>query len=175
MEIRYAYIDWANLDKTAKGLGWQIDYEKFYRWLQQKYSLEKIFLFTGFVSRYQEAYTRMKEWGYEILFKETVTGYGGKVKGNADAELVLHATSDFYEKKFSKCIIISGDGDFKCLIDFLFQRSAITAVLAPSKERSSILIRRTPFSLVFLDDHYHKFSTRISSSNEKAPDADVSA
>ncbi len=63
MEIRYAYIDWANLDKTAKGLGWQIDYEKFYRWLQQKYSLEKIFLFTGFVSRYQEAYTRMKEWG----------------------------------------------------------------------------------------------------------------
>jgi len=175
MVTTYAYIDWANLDKAARELGYKIDYKKFYGWLRQKYSLGKVYLFTGFSRHHEELYEYLREYGYTLVLKETFIDKNGKIKGNCDTELVLQATQDYYEKKFNTCIIISGDGDFRCLVDFLHERSGIVAVLAPRKDRSSILLRRIPFSLIFLDDHYYKFSEKIISGNKKAPDADVSA
>jgi uncharacterized LabA/DUF88 family protein len=39
----------------------------------------------------------------------------GRVKGNVDAELVLHTMIEY--DNYSKAIIISGDGDFFCLVN----------------------------------------------------------
>ncbi len=80
--------------------------------------------------------------------------------------------SDFYTKSFDSCYIVTGDGDFGCVIDFLNQNNAIVGVIAPSKEGCSFLIREQDIEITFLDSIYPKFST---SYKEKAPDADVSA
>ena len=39
------------------------------------------------------------------------------MKGNVDAELVLHAAAIEY-KNYSKAVIVTSDGDFACLIKF---------------------------------------------------------
>jgi uncharacterized LabA/DUF88 family protein len=168
-----AYIDGANLHSGSQELGFKIDYKKFYGWLKQKYEVTEICLFLGFVSYRKNYYTELEHYGYKLIFKETITDRNGKTKGNCDAELILKAVSDFYERLLDSSIIISGDGDFRCLIDFLDNRSSITAVLCPSRSKSSYLIRKTKTPLLFLDDHYHKFAKSIST--EKAPDADGSA
>lgn len=106
------------------------------------------------------------------MFKQTIT-IKGTVKGNCDAELVLKVVSDFYTHAYTTCILLSGDGDFGCLVEFLKEKSVLSGVIAPDENKCSILIRNKNTDITFLNDHYHKFSTIIK--NEKAPDADVSA
>ncbi len=97
----------------------------------------------------------------------------GVVKGNCDAELVLKTVSDFYTKAFSSCFLVTGDGDFGCLVEFLDKEGVLDGVVAPDRKKCSILIKNKNVDMLFLNEHYHKFSTRIQ--QEKAPDADVSA
>ena len=46
-----AYIDAANLHKGVESLGWMLDYQIFRRWLEQKYGVQKVYLFIGYVSK----------------------------------------------------------------------------------------------------------------------------
>lgn len=47
-KISYAYIDASNLFYGGKkSLGWSIDYEKLYKYLQDKYQVSKVFFFGG--------------------------------------------------------------------------------------------------------------------------------
>lgn len=109
-----------------------------------------------------------------MIFKETVTHSDGEVKGNCDAELVLKVVSDFYEKSFDAFVIVTGDGDFRCLIDFLTEHKCDVCLLAPNKQKCSILLKRTNVPMINLAEHFHKFLTRARSKNEKAPDRDIS-
>jgi uncharacterized LabA/DUF88 family protein len=58
-------------------------------------------------------------------------------KGNVDAELVLHTMINY--RNFSKSIIVSGDGDFRCLIEYLAENNKLLKVLAPNQRYSSLL------------------------------------
>ena len=52
-------------------------------------------------------FARMRVYSY---FETNVRASDGTVKGNVDAELVLHTMIEY--KHFDKAIIVSGDGDF---------------------------------------------------------------
>ncbi len=171
MEKTNMYIDGNNLHRSAKQLGFDIDYKKLKRWLQQKYNTNAIYLFIGLVPGRTKLYEHLQECGFILVFKQTIS-VGGIVKGNCDAELVLKTTSDFYTKVFTSCVLVSGDGDFGCLVEFLKDHSALKAVVAPDRDTCSILIRNKNSKLLFLNDHYHKFSSIAQ--KEKAPGTDVS-
>ncbi len=165
------YIDGNNLYRSAKELNYEIDYKKFRGWLRQKYNPTNVYLFIGLVPSRTSFYRYLQECGYILIFKQTVS-VGGIVKGNCDAELVLKTTSDFYTKSFDKCILVTGDGDFGCLVEFLRENNAISLVIAPDNKKCSILVKNKNIEISFLNEHYHKFSTKIL--KEKAPDVDVS-
>jgi uncharacterized LabA/DUF88 family protein len=152
------YIDGNNLYRSAKELGFDIDYKKLRGWLRQKYNPKKVYLFIGLVPERVKFYEYLQNCGYILIFKQTVS-VGEKIKGNCDAELVLKTTSDFYEKEFDSTILITGDGDFGCLIEFLRDKNSITEVLAPDENKCSILIKNKNIKITFLNDLYHKFSS----------------
>jgi uncharacterized LabA/DUF88 family protein len=153
------YIDGNNLYRGAKELGFDIDYKKFRGWLRQKYGASSIYLFIGLVPGRVKFYEHLLECGFILVFKQTVS-VGGLVKGNCDAELVLKATSDFYTKSFDACLLVTGDGDFGCLVEFLAQNSVLTGILAPNENKCSFLLRNKNIEITFLNDHYHKFSKK---------------
>ena len=74
-------------------------------------------------------------------YKHKGIAVGEKIKGNCDAELVLKNVSDFYTKSFDKCILITGDGDFGCLVEFLKENNSIEQVVAPDENKCSILLK----------------------------------
>ncbi len=166
------YIDGNNLHRAATELGFKIDYKKFRGWLRQKYSPMNVYLFIGLVPTRIKFYEHLQESGYVLIFKQTIS-IGGTIKGNCDAELVLKVVSDFYTKSFASCTLITGDGDFGCLVEFLKEREVIQRVLSPDENKCSFLLRNKNTEITFLNEHYHKFSSEIQ--KEKAPDADVSA
>lgn len=155
------YIDGNNLYRSAIELGFEIDYKKFRGWLRQKYNPNKVYLFIGLVPERVKFYEHLQSCGYILVFKQTVS-IGEKVKGNCDAELVLKATSDYYEKEFDSCILITGDGDFGCLVEFLKESKSIKQIISPDKKKCSFLLRNKNIEITFLNEHYHKFSTKIS-------------
>ena len=154
------YIDGNNLYRGAKELKFEIDYKKFRGWLRQKYQAQFVYLFIGLVPNRVKFYEHLQECGFILIFKQTVS-VGGVIKGNCDAELVLKATSDFYTKAFEKCLLITGDGDFGCLVEFLRDNAVLERVIAPDKAKCSILIKNKNIEITFLNEHYHKFSTKI--------------
>ncbi len=164
------YIDGNNLHRAAKELGFEIDYKKFRGWLRQKYNPTSVYLFIGLVPDRVKFYEHLQECGFLLVFKQTIT-VNGSVKGNCDAELVLKTVSDFYTKSFIQCILITGDGDFGCLVEFLKENKAIQTLLSPNIHKCSILLRNKNVQITFLNDHYQKFAHKI---KEKAPGGDVS-
>ena len=137
----YAFIDSQNLNLGVRTMGWQIDYKKLRLYLKNKYNVDRAFMFIGLVANNQKLYTQLQAAGFILIFKPTVRYFeNGKetVKGNVDAELVLHASAIEYPN-YDKAIIVSGDGDFACLIEFLEENNKLLHVFTPNSKYSKLL------------------------------------
>jgi hypothetical protein len=89
----YAFIDSQNLNLGVRSQGWVLDFSRFRKYLKDKYKVEKVFLFVGYVPGNEALYTYLQKAGYIVIFKPTLEiKKDGDVivKGNVDAELVLH-------------------------------------------------------------------------------------
>lgn len=144
------YIDGANLHKGTQGLGWTLDYERFFVWLRDKYRIERAYLFIGLIPKNKDLYTKLQEAGYTLVYKEITFDGTGKVKGNCDADLVLKVTSDYYEKHFDQVVLVSSDGDYAGLVQFLKERQSFRTLISPSNN-CSFLLRKLNIPIVYLD------------------------
>lgn len=153
-ENNYAFIDSQNLYLSITNQGWELDYKKFRQYLREKYRVEKAFMFIGYMKENEAMYASLKNMGYIMTFKETLIRPDGKAKGNVDAELVLQAMVDY--KKYDKAVIISGDGDFCCLIKYLVEHNKLLKLLIPNKKRYSSLLRKFNKHISFISDQKNK-------------------
>lgn len=148
-----AYIDGANLHKGVESLGWKLDYRRFRIWLSDKYGVESAYIFLGLIPKYKDLYSFLQQCGYILIFKEVIYDGDGKAKGNCDADLVLQATRDAYEKTEGFSILVSSDGDYAGLVKFLLDRKQFHAILSPHTEAlCSILLKRTGARIAYLKD-----------------------
>lgn len=158
-EIVYAFIDSQNLNLgTSKDLfnknnkriykGWQLDFKKFKIYLADKFRVSKTFLFIGYIKGNERLYNNLRRWGYDLVFKPTTQDGSGKVKGNIDAELVLYAAAIKFDQ-YDRAAIVSGDGDFCCLYEFLKKNNKLLRIIIPNKKSMSTLLNKF--------DSYKKF------------------
>jgi uncharacterized LabA/DUF88 family protein len=124
----YAFIDSQNLNLGIQKLGWKLDYKKFRIYLHEKYRVEKAYIFIGFVALNQKLYSKLQEAGFILKFKPTIPDGDGKIKGNVDADLVLQAMIDISE--YEKAVIVSSDGDFYSLVQYLNDKAKLKAVIS---------------------------------------------
>lgn len=139
--IIYAFIDSQNLNLGVRSLSWRLDFKKFRLYLKNKYQVEKAYLFIGLVPGNEQLYSNLSDAGYQLVFKPTVeyAAEGKKAyKGNVDAELVLYAAAKTYSQ-YDLAIIVSGDGDFNCLIEYLLDKDKLKRVICPNRHYSSLL------------------------------------
>jgi uncharacterized LabA/DUF88 family protein len=144
----YAFIDSQNLNLGVKAQGWELDYQRFHNYLKAKYKVNKAFLFIGYIPENQRLYTYLQKCGYICVFKPTLTIRKKNqtiVKGNVDAELVLHAMLEY--NNYSKSIIVTSDGDFHCLIDHLSTQNKLLKIITPNQRYSSLLRKFGSFIL----------------------------
>ena len=147
----HAYIDGANLHKGTMSLGWRVDYKKFYVWLRDKYRIKRAYIFLGYLPEFDRTYARMSEAGFLVRFREITRDADGKIKGNCDTDMAVRCVRDVQESIFDQAVIISGDGDFDCLVRYLQEKDKMAGILSPNRW-CSILLLKTGASLVYLDD-----------------------
>lgn len=147
----YAFIDNQNLNVTVQNLGWKIDWRKFRKFLQDKHGVTQAYMFIGYMPEHEEMYEFLHDAGYAIVLKPTydltrpqpeVNGEKLKedekrhIKGNVDVELVLWAMREI--NKYQKAILVSGDGDFYSLVEYLESRGKLAKILTPSGQYSNL-------------------------------------
>jgi uncharacterized LabA/DUF88 family protein len=146
----YAFIDSQNLNLSVKQQGWTLDFGRFRKYLEDKYKITKAFLFIGYVPQNQSLYINLQKDGYILVFKPTFTLPDGRVKGNVDAELVLHAMIEY--RNYDKALIVTGDGDFYCLVEYLLKNNRLLNLMIPDRRSYSSLFRKLMDHVVFISD-----------------------
>lgn len=135
---KYAFIDGQNLNLAVLDMGWKLDFRKFRVYLREKYGVGTAYYFIGFVEGNSELYKALQLDGYILVFKPTFRNAAGTVKGNCDAELVLQTMIDL--NSYERAVIVTGDGDFACLVRHLRKIRKLECVLAPNRSKCSHLL-----------------------------------
>jgi uncharacterized LabA/DUF88 family protein len=146
----YAFIDSQNLNLSIKEQGWMLDFKKFRQYLSDKYNVLKAFIFIGYVATNESLYTSLQKYGYILIFKPTLQLADGKVKGNVDTELVLHTMIEY--PNYSKAVIVAGDGDYHCLIDYLKRQDRLYKLIIPNRHKYSSLLRKFAPYMAYMND-----------------------
>jgi uncharacterized LabA/DUF88 family protein len=123
----YAFIDSQNLNLGVQKFGWKMDWRKFRQFLEDKYGVTEAFMFIGYVPEFEPLY----EDGTPKPEEEK-----RPIKGNIDAELVLWAMRLWNE--YDKAIIVSDDGDFYSLVEYLEEQGKLLHLLAPTQHYSKL-------------------------------------
>ena len=146
----FAFIDSQNLNLSIREQGWVLDFGKFRKYLERKYEITKAFLFIGFVWGNQTLYTSLQKSGYILVYKPTLKLPDGSSKGNVDAELVLHTMIEY--PNYDKALIVTGDGDFYCLAEYLIHCNKLLKQMIPNKGKFSSLFRKMMPHIVFMNN-----------------------
>ena len=143
----YAFIDGQNLymgTTKRENDPWKIDLARFRIYLERKYNVVKAFYFLGFLDESQQSlYENIQSSGFILVFREHTSLMLGKKKGNVDSDVIFHIMKKMYKKEdFEKIILVSGDGDYKLLVDFLIEEKRLKKVLFPDHKRASSLYKK---------------------------------
>lgn len=139
----FAFIDSQNLNLGVQKAGWKMDWKKFRDYLQVEHDVSRAYLFIGYMQEHEDMYNQLHDLGYLIVLKPTLEIITAEskdkpvVKGNIDAELVLYAMKEM--PNYQKAIIVSGDGDFYCLAEYLADKGRLAHVMTPNRHYSSLL------------------------------------
>lgn len=146
-ENNLAFIDGQNLYMgTAKREQnpWRIDLRRFRVYLEQKYHVAKAFYFLGYVQETNnELYEEIQAAGFVLIFREHNAAMLGKKKGNVDSDIIFNVMKRLYKREdFQKIFLVSGDGDYKMLVDFLIEEKRFGKMLFPDRKFASSLYKK---------------------------------
>src|SRR3989344_1200318 len=140
-----AFIDGQNLYMavTRSVTPWSLDLARFRVYLQQKYHVDRAFYHLGFVNeKYQDLYEEIQKAGFILVFKQHSSVMAGLKKGNVDSDIIFSVMKRLYKKEdFEKIVLVSGDGDYKMLVDFLLEENRFEKILFPDRKRASSLYK----------------------------------
>lgn len=155
-----AYIDASNLKFGIIQSNWELDYKSFRSWLRDKFRIEKAILFMGYVPEYNFLYTYLQSIGFNIIFRPALKDKHGQTKGNVDGELILEITKNYYEGDMESAILVSGDGDYYCIVNFLKSKNIPITIVSPNKKYLSLLLKRTGVPIIILEDMKNKLQKK---------------
>lgn len=142
----FVFIDSQNLNLGIKDQGWNLDFARFYHYLKDKFKVDQVYLFIGLVPKNQSLYTFLQKAGFILVFKPVMELADGRIKGNVDAELVLHTMIEYHN--YDKAIIVTGDGDFFCLVEYLNKQDKLLKLLVPNAKKYSKLLKSIAVSKI---------------------------
>jgi len=175
-KLIYAFVDAANMFYGGeRSLHWRVDYEKLIKYLQEKFSVAKIFYYSGIdVDQYKEEgkevdleklvayyenelskkerpeeekmllgkhlekakfYRDLDKFGYELRIKPTkvFTSTEGTTTTKANCDVDLTFDMMRYMSQYSEAVVLSGDGDFAPILEYLKRKKKKIRVLARSE------------------------------------------
>ncbi len=142
-ENNYAFIDGQNLYLGTQEDGWSVSHIRFRKYLKEKYKVSQAFYFMGYTSEsQQELYNNLQKAGFIVVFKEHLNKQLSSKKGNVDTDIVFDIMKNLIEdKEMGNIVLVSGDGDYKKLVDYLIVKKRFEKILFPNMKFASSLYK----------------------------------
>ncbi len=139
-ENNIAFIDGQNLHLGTTAEKWQIDFEKFRIYLNDKFKIKKAYYFLWFLDEdEQELYTWLQESGFILVFREHNSKMKWRKKWNVDVDICFEMMKRLIEKdNFDKIVLVSGDWDYIKPVKYLISKWKFKKILFPNKNYSSL-------------------------------------
>ncbi len=154
------YIDAANLILSAKSMNIGFEIFELLSVLKYKYNVKKCVYFTGKILALSTDYELLEKMGVEIIFKKIYDDFG-KTKANCDVEISHRITVDVLNKLVDEVVLISGDGDFYSLLEFVEREKVDVKLLGVYPHTTSKLYRNgNKFSLSFVSELVKNISVK---------------
>jgi uncharacterized LabA/DUF88 family protein len=154
-----AYVDGQNLHMgTSKSVPeWHIDLAKFRVYLAEKYHVTKAYYYLGYVQEgesIEKLYETIQRAGFILVFRQHTSVMLGEKKGNVDSDIIFSVMKSIYlNEEFDNIVLVSGDGDYKMLVDFLIEQDKFEKILFPNRQyRSSLYNALSQTYFAYLDD-----------------------
>jgi uncharacterized LabA/DUF88 family protein len=147
MKNNICYIDGQNLQMgtTSSSPAWKVDLLRFRVYLSAKYSVSKAYYYLGYVQdglHIEKLYENIQAAGFILVFRQHNSAMIGKKKGNVDSDIIFSVMKRIcLKEKFDKIVLVSGDGDYKQLVDFLIEQNKLEKILYPNAKRRSSLYK----------------------------------
>jgi uncharacterized LabA/DUF88 family protein len=140
-----AFVDGQNLylGTTKNDNPWIVDLVRFRIYLEKKYNVESAYYFLGWVNeKHENLYGKIQQAGFVLVFRQHNSAMAGKKKGNVDSDIIFQIMKKLYKQEvFDKILLVSGDGDYKMLVDFLIEENRFEKILFPNKKFASSLYK----------------------------------
>lgn len=137
----YAFVDASNIIYGAREEGWHIDLKKLRQYLKEKFKVSKAFFYYGRDSKNEKKERFLKKlegFGYILRVKE-IKRFAEKSKANCDVDLTMDVLLKL--KEYKKAIILSGDGDFAPLLEYIkSQKRTVVVISSPRRTAREIRI-----------------------------------
>lgn len=128
--------------------GWEVNLSKFRIYLKEKYDVSEAYYFLGYLhEENDDLYKEIQKAGFIVSFKEHHKLAKSQKKGNVDTDIVFEVMkklvdrNDKKEKDFDKIVLVSGDGDYKKLVQYLVEKNMFKKILFPNKKFASSLYK----------------------------------
>ena len=158
--LNYAFIDGQNLylGTTRAQQAWAIDLMRFRVLLKQRYGVGKAFYFIGVYDiANQKLYDQLRIAGYILIFREHSGSQVSKKKGNVDGDIIFSVMKSLCEQEvFDKVVLVSGDGDYKRMVDYLIKKDRLLRILFPGTNASSLYRKLEPKYYEYLNSPHIK-------------------
>jgi uncharacterized LabA/DUF88 family protein len=131
------------LEDCSCGDGWLVDLAKFRVYLKENYSVTEAYYFLGYLhDENDELYKNIQKAGFIVAFKEHNKLAKSKKKGNVDTDIVFEIMKNLVDNQnFNKIVLVSGDGDYKKLVQYLLSKDKFKKILFPNKKYASSLYK----------------------------------
>lgn len=147
------FIDAANIELSAKDLGFKIDYRKLYKYLTKDYQINFLGFYTvRFETKEHDNFlTVLKKSGYKLVTKplKVIKSRDRKLgdirKANFDVEIAVDAMK--FRNSYKTMVLFSGDSDFDYLIKELKKEGKKIIVVSLSHHISKELIESSDYYL----------------------------
>ncbi len=129
------------LSDCSCGTAWEVNLTKIRVYLKENYKVSEAYYFLGNLQdRNEELYKEIQRAGFILVFKEHHNKAKSRKKGNIDADLVFEVMKNMVDNpEFDQVILVSGDGDYKKLVNYLILKKKFRKILFPNKEFASSL------------------------------------
>ncbi|MEO0092056.1 MAG: NYN domain-containing protein [candidate division WOR-3 bacterium] len=151
------FIDVQNVQETFERQGREVRYDMLRRNIMLLWKLEeRQYKFIAFVpyrredERRQRLIDALSFQGYRVVAKPVRERLDGSFKANMDIEITLEVLSmaDYLDE----VILITGDGDFVALVDWLSKKGKRVAVIGLGKGYTSVELIRASDEYLNLED-----------------------
>ena len=88
-------------------------------------------------------YEKIQTAGFILVFRQHNSAMIGEKKGSVDSDIIFSIMKRLYMKEsFDKVVLVSGDGDYKMLVDFFIENDKLKKLLFPKQRYASSLYKQ---------------------------------